>query len=288
MPGYRDPPKHSQFKPGQSGNPKGRPKGPRRKPVQRPSKFLDETISCWIGGRPFKGKRRQAIPLIAAFWSISKPIPGSITPGASEQAKLPKPNFALQQKLMKLAAQEEEIDRRIRRNESFFYIVSLPIAPDSVTCIEDAADVGGFGIKAYHKQKSARVLLKNRVIEESLARLGERRLTRDEQRLVLAATRFPKKMDWPSWWEPDLRQRGKGWRAPPVAENVTPPKPPETIRMGFKEYWPLAERNRLWREEIEYSREYYSRSPEDQELFYKPFERPGRPARDGTMNPELE
>ena len=288
MPGYRDPPKHSQFKPGQSGNPKGGPKGPRRKPTIRPSKFLDDTISCSIGGRRFEGKRRQAIPLIAAFWSISKPIPGSSAPGASEHAKLPRPNFALQQRLMKLAAQEEEIDRRIRREEPFFYIVSLPGAPDRVTCIEDAADVAGFGIKAYHTRKSARVLLQNWVIEEGLARLGERRLTRSEQQQVLAATRFPKKINWPHWWESDLRQRGKGWRAPPVAENVTSPKLPETIRMGFTEYWPLAERERLWREEHEYAREYDSWPPEEQELFHKPFERPGRPARDRNINPELE
>ena len=288
MVGYCDPPKHSQFKPGQSGNPNGGPRGPRRKPVQRRSRFLDETISCTIGGRPFKGKRREAIPLIAAYWSVSKPVPGSRAPGASEQEKLPKPNFALQQKLMKLADQEEEIERRIRRDEPFFFIVSLPGAPDGVTCIEDAADVAGFGIKAYHKRKSARVLLDNWVIEDGLARLGDRRLTPVQQREVLAATRFPKKMDWPSWWEPDLRQRGKGWRAPPVAQNVTPPKPAEKVRMGFTEYWPLAERERLFRDEIEYAREYASRPPEEKELFHKPFERPGRPARDGSINPDLK
>lgn len=288
MPGYCDPPKQFQFKPGQSGNPKGGPRGPRRKPVQRRSTFLDETISCMIGGIPFKGKRRQAIPLIAALLAVSKPIPGSRAPGATEQEKLPKPNLGLQQLLLKLADQEEEIDRRIRRDEPQFCILDFPSSPLSVRCIEDAADVAGFGVKAYRKQRSARVLLESWVIEEGLARLRDRHLTRKEQEQVLAATRFPKKVRWPAWWAPDLRERGKGWRAPPVTKNITPPKPPETVRVGFMDYWAAIERERLIREEIEYSREYASSPPEQQEVFYKPFERPGRPARNGSTNPGLK
>ena len=77
MPGYRDPPVHSRFKPGQSGNPGGGPKGPRRKPVQRPSTYLDQKVTCTIGGKRFKGQRREAVVLIAALWSIKKPVPAS-------------------------------------------------------------------------------------------------------------------------------------------------------------------------------------------------------------------
>lgn len=275
MPGYRDPPKHSQFKPGQSGNPSGGPRGPRHKVALRRSTFLNKVIKCKIGGRPFEGMRRQAIPLFAALWSVSKPIPGSSVVGASEQAKLPKLNLGLQQLLMKLADQEEAIDRRIRRDEPSFSIVSFPSSPDFVSCIEDAADVAGFGNKAYAKQKSARVLLENWVIEQGLARLGDRRLTRDEQQRVLAAARFPKKVQWPVWWEPDLRERGKGWRAPQVAKNMTPPKPPESIRMSVKEYLIAREPYRLREEELEYARRYAAADPEDRPFMRKPFERPG-------------
>jgi hypothetical protein len=275
MPGYRDPPQHSRYKPGQSGNRNGGPKGPRRKPALRPLIFLDRVIKCTIGGRPFEGKRRQAIPIIAALWSLTKPIPGSTAPGASEKAKLPKPSLALQQLLMKLAEQEEAIDRRIRRDEPFHVIVSFPSAPDAVSCIEDAADVAGFGVKAYRKSKSARVLLNNWVIEDSPAMLGDRRLTRDEQKQILAAARFPKKVQWPHWWEPDLRERRKGWRAPQVAKNMTPPKPPETVRMCLKEYMMAREPLRLREEELEYARRYAAAEPEDRKLLRKPFERPG-------------
>lgn len=288
MVGYCDPPKHSRFKPGQSGNPAGGPKGPRRKAGRIRSKFLDQVISCKIGGKSFKGKRREAIVKIAAIWAISKVVPGSKARGADERDRLPRPNFALQQLLMKLAKQEREIEQQIDRENPLFLIVAFPSRPDAVSCVEDAADVAGFGIKAYHKRKSARVLLETWVIEEGLARLGDHRLTRAEQEQILAAARFPKKVQWPSWWEPDLRERGRGWRAPPVAQNIAPPKPSETIRMGFMDYWKASEGERLYREEVAYARDYASWSAEDQELLLKPWERPGRPRRDGQLNPESD
>lgn len=287
MVGYRDPPKHSQFKPGQSGNPAGGPKGPRRKSKQICSRFLDETITCKIGGKPFKGKRREAVVRVAAIQAF-KPVPASTTRDGNGREKLPKPNFGLQQRLMMLAKQEREIEEKIDRENPLLLILALPSSPDYVASIEDAADVAGFGVKAYHKRKSARVLLENWVIEEALARLGDRQLSRTEQEQVLAAARFPRKINWPDWWEADLRERGKGWRAPPVAQNIIPPKPAETVRMGFTDYWPIAQRERLFREEMAYADDYRSWSPEEQALFPKPWERPGRPDRDGNTNPGSE
>ena len=75
MPGYRDPPVHSRFKPGQSGNPAGGPKGPRSKPVQHRSTYLDEKVSCKIGGKRFTGPRREAVVQIAALWSLRNQFP---------------------------------------------------------------------------------------------------------------------------------------------------------------------------------------------------------------------
>jgi hypothetical protein len=56
--GYRKPPKHSQFKPGQSGNPRGRPKGARG--VK--SDLSAELSAVWttnINGRPIKGTKQR-------------------------------------------------------------------------------------------------------------------------------------------------------------------------------------------------------------------------------------
>lgn len=285
MPGYRDPPVHSRFKPGQSGNPGGGPKGPRRKPVQRPSTYLDQKVTCTIGGKRFKGKRREAVVLIAALWSIKKPVPGSKARGATEQEKLPKPDLGLQQLLLKLMEQEDEKDRLLLRDDPKFVICDWPSRPDYVCCVEDAADVAGFGVKTYRTQKSARVLLHNRIIEESLARFGDRRLNREEQKEVLAATRFPKKVDWPSWWNQDLRERGKGWRAPQVARNVAKPEAADTIRISLDDYMKHVRSERLLREEIEYAWKYQDMSPNDQKRSAKPFERPGRPSVGGELNP---
>ena len=39
------------------------------------------------------------------------------------------------------------------------------------------------------------------IVEMALDRLGKRRLTLQEQQTVLRATRTPKKVRWPDWWE---------------------------------------------------------------------------------------
>lgn len=48
--GYRNPPRHSQFKPGQSGNPRGRPRGPRNiaTEIQR---VMDMPVPVTANGR---------------------------------------------------------------------------------------------------------------------------------------------------------------------------------------------------------------------------------------------
>src|SRR4051812_10472457 len=58
--GYGKPPKHFRFKPGQSGNPKGRPKG--RIPLARLlEKHLDAKMTVTIGGQQKTITRREAL-----------------------------------------------------------------------------------------------------------------------------------------------------------------------------------------------------------------------------------
>lgn len=47
---------------------------------------------------------------------------------------------------------------------------------------------------------SARLGLETWVIEEALARLGDKRLTVAEQEIVVAAARMAHKVRWPTWW----------------------------------------------------------------------------------------
>jgi hypothetical protein len=42
--------------------------------------------------------------------------------------------------------------------------------------------------------------LKPWIVQAALERLGNRRLTVEEQQLVIEATQFPDKVQWPEWW----------------------------------------------------------------------------------------
>ena len=47
---------------------------------------------------------------------------------------------------------------------------------------------------------TARMVLEPWIVEAALARLAEKQLTPEEQRVELKATRTPAKVRWPEWW----------------------------------------------------------------------------------------
>ena len=58
--GYGRPPKESQFKPGQSGNPRGRPRGTKNI-TKRLHELLDERVSMLVNGEKCSVSTRDAI-----------------------------------------------------------------------------------------------------------------------------------------------------------------------------------------------------------------------------------
>lgn len=64
--GYGKPPKHGQFKPGKSGNPRGRPRGALGLKAELKAE-LDEFVTITIDGKPKRiRKRRLVIKALAA------------------------------------------------------------------------------------------------------------------------------------------------------------------------------------------------------------------------------
>jgi hypothetical protein len=76
-------------------------------------------------------------------------------------------------------------------------IVWKYVSPGSVGCSLDAL---GMAVKLNKYTDHARYVLKPWIVEAALARMGDRRLTLDEQGVVIAAVQHPQKVTWPDWW----------------------------------------------------------------------------------------
>jgi hypothetical protein len=75
------------------------------------------------------------------------------------------------------------------------------ITPIAVGSVNSALLPLRMAVKLDPYRESARIALEPWLVEAALARLGDQRLTREQQATVLAATRTPRKVAWPDWWE---------------------------------------------------------------------------------------
>jgi len=169
--GYRQPPRASRYKKGQSGNLAGRPQGRRR-----------EAPYAAVLGRMVTIRERgveRRVTQAQAFWMYlaKRGLEGD---GPANRATL---------------AMYETKRHSIHERHPIVIIRTI-LAPGSVTA---ALQPLRMARKLDPYRKTARMVLELWIVEAALARLGET-LSPAEQRIIVKATRTPHKVKWPDWW----------------------------------------------------------------------------------------
>lgn len=173
--GYGKPPASTRFCKGQSGNPRGRPKGRHR---QLP---YDNVLGQMVIIRE-DGVERRVTAAEAFLLHITKR--GLEGDGPAARAAI--------------AAIE---DARARQRSSGSGITVIIYKCVSVGRVNSAMRKLKMARKLNPYSEHAKMELEPWIVQQALDRLGPRRLTVDEQRTVVAATRTPTKVRWPEWWD---------------------------------------------------------------------------------------
>lgn len=174
--GYSKPPASTRFRKGKSGNPKGRPKGSR---FELPyDAVLGQLVTIRQGGQ-----ERQVTAEEAFLLQLSKKgLEGDVI--AARQS-------------MEIIEKERDA-KRLVEEKIIPNIVVSSVAPG---CVCPALEPLRMAKKLDRYRSTVRMMLEPWIIAAALARLGDRQLSLEEQKVVVEATRTPHKVAWPDWWE---------------------------------------------------------------------------------------
>jgi hypothetical protein len=173
MVGYRNPPRASRFRKGQSGNPKGRPRG------RRTELPYDAVLGQEVIIRE-NGRQRRVTAAEAFLLQLTKL--GLDGDSAAARATI--------------AALGDRRGTDLSDPYPLMIVTSI-VDPGSVSTAVECLRIG---TKLDRYRETARILLEPWIVEAALARFGEKQLTPKEQEVVLNATRAPTKVRWPDWW----------------------------------------------------------------------------------------
>lgn len=179
--GHKRPPAGCRFAKGQSGNPKGRPRGRHRTaPFEA---VLGQMVTIRDGAVEKRMSAAEAFMLHLA----KRGLEGDGSAGR-----------ALMTTIEEASGQKAAAETRPTT------IILALVRPGSVNAALEPLRIAR---KLDPYRPTARMMLEPWIVEAALERLGDRKLTRKEQQTVLAATRTPHKVKWPDWWEKDMRDR---------------------------------------------------------------------------------
>jgi hypothetical protein len=173
-PGYRNPPKATRYRKGQSGHKEGRPPGSHRKPP------YEAVLGRIVTIREDGVKRQVTAEEAFLLRQCQRGLEGDSRIAGEILDSL----------------ESATIRREIGVSEPPHFVVNF-VRPGSVTT---ALLILRMAVQHDRYRKTGRMALEPWIVEAALARLGDRRLTPEEQRIVVDATRTPHKVKWPRWW----------------------------------------------------------------------------------------